>query len=635
MQLLYFFEGLRTPLLDRFFGAITHLGGETLFIVLAIIVFWCVSKKTGYYLMTVGFFGTLLNQFLKLVCQVPRPWVRDPGFTIVESARADAAGYSFPSGHTQSITGSLGCLARAYKNTVFRIVCIVLIGLVGLSRMYLGVHTPADVGVSLVIGIVLVFALYPIFQKIDEKPLYLYITASVLCLLSLAYVIFAEIHQWPMDIDEENLAEGLKNGYLMFGCGCAMLLSFHIERRYIGFDTKAVWWAQILKVVLGLAIVVALKAGLKPILNLVFGGHTAATALRYFLVVVFAACVWPLTFPWFSKGCPLGRRGKRLLLALLIIILVLAILAGVLFWAVTRDTKAAPISTDGAANPLITPLGTTMLSGHRAGGGIAPENTMMALKNCVESAEYTLDIFEFDIHLTADGVPVLLHDSTLDRTSNAVEYFGEEEVQVGSKTFAQLKNLNMGEKFTADDGSTPYAGLRDGDIPDDLRIISLSEALEYLESGGGYHYIIEIKNSGDRGYEAADILYDTLVEYGCLDRTIVGTFHNEVTAYLDETYPDMPRSAGVMECVKFYLCSLLDLNVEEGAFPFVALQIPTTDYVINLGTSRVVNYAHKNNIAVQYWTINDPDEMARLQSIGADAIMTDVPDVGAKVLLQP
>lgn len=260
---------------------------------------------------------------------------------------------------------------------------------------------------------------------------------------------------------------------------------------------------------------------------------------------------------------------------------------------------------------------------------------MMALKNCVESAEYTLDIFEFDIHLTADGVPVLLHDSTLDRTSNAVEYFGEEEVQVGSKTFAQLKNLNMGEKFTADDGSTPYAGLRDGDIPDDLRIISLSEALEYLESGGGYHYIIEIKNSGDRGYEAADILYDTLVEYGCLDRTIVGTFHNEVTAYLDETYPDMPRSAGVMECVKFYLCSLLDLNVEEGAFPFVALQIPTTDYVINLGTSRVVNYAHKNNIAVQYWTINDPDEMARLQSIGADAIMTDVPDVGAKVLLQP
>ncbi|MGN1002051.1 MAG: glycerophosphodiester phosphodiesterase family protein [Oscillospiraceae bacterium] len=635
MPFLYFLEGLRTPLLDKFFAAITHLGGETLFIVLAIVVFWCVSKKTGYYLMTVGFFGTLINQFLKLVCRVPRPWVRDPDFTIVEAARADATGYSFPSGHTQSITSSLGSLARACKNTLLRVICVVLIVLVAFSRMYLGVHTPADVLVSLAIGAVLVFGLYPVFQKIDEKPVYLYVTVSILSVCSLAYVIFAETYHWPTDIDETNLAEGIKNGYLLLGCGCAMLVSFFVERKYIHFDTKAPWWAQILKVVLGLVIVVALKAGLKPILSLVFGGHLAATALRYFIIVVFAACVWPLTFPWFAKGCPLGRRGRRVLLVLLIVVLVLAILAGVLFWVVTRDTKAAPIATDNASNPLITPLGVTMLSGHRAGGGIAPENTMMALENCVESTEYELDIFEFDIHLTADGVPVLLHDSTLDRTSDAEEYFGETEVQVGSKTFAELKNLNMGEKFTADDGSTPYAGLRGDDIPQNLRIISLSEALAYLESSGSYHYIIEIKNSGDRGYEAADILYATLVEYGCLDRTVVGTFHNEVTAYMDETYPDMLRSAGVQECIKFYLCSLLDLNVEEGTFPFVALQIPTTDYVINLGTSRVVNYAHKNNIAVQYWTINDREEMARLQSIGADAVMTDVPDVGAQVLNQP
>lgn len=260
---------------------------------------------------------------------------------------------------------------------------------------------------------------------------------------------------------------------------------------------------------------------------------------------------------------------------------------------------------------------------------------MMALKNCMESDEYELDIFEFDLHLTADGELVLLHDSTLDRTSDAVEYFGEENVDVGTKTLAELKNLNMGAQFEADDGTMPYAGLTGDEVPDDLRIITLEETLEYLESAGDYGYIIEIKNSDELGYEAADKLYAILSEYGCLEKTVVGTFHNEVTAYMDENYPDMLRSAGVMECVKFYLCALLNLNVDEDTFGFQALQIPTTDYVINLGTARVVNYAHRYNIAVQYWTIDDPEEMARLQSIGADAVMTNYPDIAAAVLNQP
>ena len=635
MEFLYLLESIRNPALDAFFSAITHLGSETLFLAIAIITFWCFSKKAGYYLMITGFFGTLLNQFLKLVCQVPRPWVRDPNFTIVESARADATGYSFPSGHTQSVMAALGCPARSFKNTAFRIVCIVLIALTALSRMYLGVHTPADVGVSLLIGAVLLFGLYPLFEKSDEKPAILYILTGILTACALAYIIFVEVYPWPADTDSYNLEHGIKNGYLLFGCGCALLVSIYVETRYIRFDPKAPVWAQILKTVLGLAIVLALKAGLKPILNPIFGGHIAATALRYFLLVIFAACVWPLTFPWFAKGCPMSRKVKKLLIILLIVILVIALLAAVLFWVVTRDTTAAPISTDNAENPLITPLGTTMLSGHRAGGGIAPENTMMALRNCVESTVYKLDVFEFDFHLTADGIPVLLHDGTLDRTSDAEAVFGETGVTVGSKTLAELKQLNMGAKFVNDAGEMPFAALSGSEVPDDLRITTLDEALSYLEANGSYRYIIEIKNSGDTGLAAADILYDTLLSHGCLDRAVVGTFHNEVTAYLDETYPDMYRSAGVNECIVFYLHSLLNLKADEDTFRFTALQIPTTDYVINLGTSRVINYAHKNNIAVQYWTINDVDEMARLQSIGADAIMTDVPDAAVGILVQP
>ncbi|MBR5217289.1 MAG: phosphatase PAP2 family protein, partial [Oscillospiraceae bacterium] len=371
MQLLYWLESLRNPALDAFFSLITHLGSETLFIAIAIVVFWCVGKKQGYYLMTVGFFGTVINQFLKLMFRIPRPWVRDPAFTIVESAREAATGYSFPSGHTQNAVSILGCPARFGKNKLLRIVCVALILLTGLSRMYLGVHTPADVGVSLLVGAFLVFVLYPFFERGDEKPLRMYVAMGALTVCALLYVLFVELHAWPANIDEHNLASGIKNGYLVLGCGCGMLLSCLIERKWINFGVKAPLAAQIAKVVLGLGLVLALKAGLKPVCVAVCGGHAAATALRYFLLVLFAACVWPLTFPWFAKGCPMKKWVKKTLVTVGCIIVALALLGGYLFWEVTRDTKRAPIASDNAENTLITPLGVTMLSGHRAGGGIA------------------------------------------------------------------------------------------------------------------------------------------------------------------------------------------------------------------------------------------------------------------------
>lgn len=170
MELLYTLENIRTPLLDTVMGLVTNLGGEAVFIAAAIIVFWCLSKSCGYYMMTVGFAGTIINQFLKLWFRIPRPWVKDPGFTIVESARAEATGYSFPSGHTQNAFAVFGAPARYFKSTALRIVLVLLIALTAFSRMYVGVHTPLDVGVSLIVGTVLVFVIYPFSVIWTEAP---------------------------------------------------------------------------------------------------------------------------------------------------------------------------------------------------------------------------------------------------------------------------------------------------------------------------------------------------------------------------------------------------------------------------------------------------------------------------------
>ena len=165
MTLLYWFESIRNPVLDAFMSLVTHLGEETFFMIGALFVFWCVDKRKGYYLLSVGFVGILVNQWLKIICRVPRPWVRDPDFTIVESARAEAAGYSFPSGHTQTAVGFFGGVARFTGRLWLRLACLAAALLVPVSRMYLGVHTPADVGVSFVIAAVLVFVLYPLIES--------------------------------------------------------------------------------------------------------------------------------------------------------------------------------------------------------------------------------------------------------------------------------------------------------------------------------------------------------------------------------------------------------------------------------------------------------------------------------------
>ena len=91
----------------------------------------------------------------------------------------------------------------------------------------------------------------------------------------------------------------------------------------------------------------------------------------------------------------------------------------------------------------------------------------------------------------------------------------------------------------------------------------------------------------------------------------------------------LPKIAVLFKCS---IDSLFDIDRPDGYYKFDVLQVPPDRYIVNLGTSKLVNYAHKNNIAVQYWTINDADKMAFLQDIGADAIITDSPDVGYEVL---
>ncbi len=312
MSFLYFLEGLRNPVCDFLFSLITLCGEETVFMAIGMIVFWCVNKYKGYYLLCVGFIGTVINQFLKILCRVPRPWVKDPNFTIVESAREAASGYSFPSGHTQTAVGLFGGIARMSKSTALRVGMIVLAALVALSRMYLGVHTPADVLVSLGIATLLVLAAYPLFKKAERSPKVMYAILFTFLGVMIAYVCFVMLFPFPEEVYHvdavHNLISARKNGFTLLGCALGLLATYTVDLKWTRFDTRAVWWAQILKVVGGLALVVAVKSLLKSPLEALFVNEFVARSVRYFLMVIVGGVLWPMTFQFFAK---LGKKQKE------------------------------------------------------------------------------------------------------------------------------------------------------------------------------------------------------------------------------------------------------------------------------------------------------------------------------------
>ena len=280
MTFLKMLESIRTPFWDQVAAAVTLLGEETFFMLVGLALVWCFDKRWGFRLLFVGLTGTVLNQLLKAVFLIPRPWVIDPEFTIVETARAGATGYSFPSGHTQSAACVLGMLALWVRDRVFTALCVLGILAVAFSRMYLGVHTPLDVGVSLLTGAATVAVMPRLFDRAEASAHgRRWLGAG---LLGFALVLLLYVLLWPKRAGNvaEFDAHGVESAWTLFGTMLGLLAAWYADRYRLHFDTRAVWWAQALKLVLGLALVMGVRVGLKAVLAALFGEAPFADGVR-------------------------------------------------------------------------------------------------------------------------------------------------------------------------------------------------------------------------------------------------------------------------------------------------------------------------------------------------------------------
>ncbi len=249
-----------------------------------------------------------------------------------------------------------------------------------------------------------------------------------------------------------------------------------------------------------------------------------------------------------------------------------------------------------------------LLFAHRGGAALWPENTLFAFQH---AAELGVDVLELDVHLTADGDLVVIHDATVDRTTNGTG-------RVKDMTVAQLKDLDAAYHFTTDDGATfPYRG-------QGITIPTLEEILTAFPT---YRINIEIK---DDDLQAADRLSEIIDAFHAQDRVIVVSFHDEPLTHFRKLQPHIATGAGLGETRTFYLLSMLHLWRFHRAHAD-AYQVPIEKGMAHFDRAGFIDHAHRLNQQVHFWTINDADEMRRLLALGADGIMTDRPDLGMEV----
>lgn len=289
MSFLRLLEGLRTPFLDQFFQFITYFGQELIILAVICTLYWCVDKRFAYQLGFTYFTAGLCVQALKITFRIPRPWILDPGFKPVESAVSGATGYSFPSGHTQGGTSLFAPLALNARKNWQKFLCILAFLLIGLSRMYLGVHTPKDVLVSMGIALLFSWLIYHYRSFLLDGSRHIKTIAIVLCTVSVLVCIYALVLLLNGTIDTHYASDCCKAG----AAGLGFAVGFYLERTFLNFDTRTSNpGTQILKLLIGLGITLFLKSGMKAL----FGPSIPLKMLEYFILVLWVIVIYPYCF---------------------------------------------------------------------------------------------------------------------------------------------------------------------------------------------------------------------------------------------------------------------------------------------------------------------------------------------------
>ena len=261
------------------------------------------------------------------------------------------------------------------------------------------------------------------------------------------------------------------------------------------------------------------------------------------------------------------------------------------------------------------PSDRPLVIAHRGGAWLWPENTLVSFAGAVDLGA---DVLEMDVYPTADGVPVVFHDSTVDRTTDATG-------RVTGFTLAELKRLDAGYRFQAREDSRPAAA---GEFPYRGTGVTVPTLREVFEAFPAAHMIIDAKQNDTR---LADAMVALVREFDRADRTVLASFHHEILVHFRTVAPEVATHGSQQELVPLLVASWLFAG---GAITpgFNAVLVPQKTGPIPVTTRRFIAAARRRNLHVAGWTINDPDDMRALVRRGIDGLITDRPDLALEVV---
>lgn len=244
---------------------------------------------------------------------------------------------------------------------------------------------------------------------------------------------------------------------------------------------------------------------------------------------------------------------------------------------------------------------------HRGGASLAPENTMEAFRRAARVWE--ADVLEMDVRATADGRIVVIHDSTVDRTCDGTG-------TVAELSWAELSEMDAGYGFLDLEGRPSYRG-------EGVRVPLFEEVLETFPD-------LRL-NVDSKAPEAAAGLVEIIRRHDAEHRVLVAASEEE-HRYGAKGY-EGPWGASAGQVRRFWFLNRLRLS---RLYPMRAdvLQVPVEWRERRVVTPDFVRSAHRANVPVHAWTVDDPEEMRRLLSWGVDGIQTDRPDLLARVLTE-
>jgi len=247
-------------------------------------------------------------------------------------------------------------------------------------------------------------------------------------------------------------------------------------------------------------------------------------------------------------------------------------------------------------NPLLDPTARIVIA-HRGNRARAPENTLSSLRQAVELGA---DALEFDVRMSRDGVPVLMHDPTVDRTTNG-------SGMVSAMSFDELRALDAAAR-------SPYRIER-------LTIPSLEEALDTFRD---VPLVIEVKELA-----AAQPTAGLVRRFGLTERVLIGSVDSRVTEWFYGT--ELHRCASMRDAARMIPAALL--RKSPGTPRYEVLSITTRFHGIPIPVLSMARAALQANLPTHVWTVNDPRTARRLWLGGVAGIVTD--DPAAMVRIRP